>query len=312
MTLPPYRIPIPVTPKQTFRIGSRSSRMARIGAEKVEADLARLHPHMIFERVEVSTRGDRDRKRALSDFRRPGIFTSGLEEALHRGQVDVAVHSFKDLPTELHPELEIGAVTRREDPADALVLKRGLDKLQNGSRIGTSSPRRQRIIASLGGDHVAVPVRGNIDTRIRNMDREDSCEALLVAACGLERLGQTSRASCRFDLEYYFTAPAQGTLALQCRAADERAAEVLKPLDHCSTRQAADAERELLKQLGGGCALAVAAWGRVTDCGIVLQGGIWSRDGAERISGKARSDSPRGAAIQVAGLMIEQGCLSWL
>ncbi len=297
-----------------IKIGTRSSLMARQQAVQIQQDLTNLHPEIIFQQVDVSTRGDRDRQRDLREFKRPGIFTTGLERALYEGQVDLAVHSFKDLPTEQHSGLAIGAVTVRQDPADALVTKSGLGlkHLMDGALIGTCSPRRQRLLASLGRHFQCVPVRGNIDTRIRNMDENSTCEALMVAFCGLERLGLAERATHRFEAAEFLTAPAQGTLAIQCRASDAVMLNLLAPLDHASTRLCANAERSLLVHLGGGCGLAVAALGQVINGKIELQGAIHSADGYRRIYGRAGDEIPEKAAAQVAADMIEQGCLSWL
>ncbi len=297
-----------------MKIGTRSSLMARQQAFEIQHDLSNLHPEVIFQQVDVSTRGDRDRQRDLAEFKRPGIFTTGLERALYEGQVDLAVHSFKDLPTEQHPGLVIGAVTARQDPADALVTRsgQGLKHLKDGALIGTCSPRRQRLLASLGRHFRCVPVRGNIDTRIRNMDENSTCEALMVAFCGLERLGLSARATHRFEATEFLTAPAQGALAIQCRASDAVLLNLLAPLDHACTRLCANAERSLLIQLGGGCSLAIAALGQLINGKIELQGAVLSADGHRRIYGMARDENPEKAAAQVAEDMIEQGCLSWL
>ncbi len=297
-----------------IRIGTRSSRMARRQATQIQAELARLHPEFCFRQVAISTRGDRDRQRALVEFQRPGIFTSGLERALTEAEVDMAVHSFKDLPTELHPDLVLGAVTAREDPADVVVTRAGLDfaQLPAGARIGTGSPRRQRLLASLGRQFRCIPVRGNIDTRMRHMDENATCEALMVAVCGLQRLGMAERASYRFEVARYFTAPAQGALALQCRAADPGLRKLLAPLNHVPTQRCAHAERSLLVHLGGGCALAVAAWGQLIRGKTVLQAAILSPDGQRRIYSRAADTDPVQAAAQVAADMMEQGCLAWL
>lgn len=299
---------------QTIRIGTRASLMARRQTAQIQAALARLHPEFRFRQVEISTRGDRDQQRALREFLRPGIFTSGLERALQDAAVDMAVHSFKDLPTELPPDLVIGAVTAREDPADGLVTKAGLDfdQLADGARIGTCSPRRQRLLASLGRQFRCIPVRGNIDTRIRRMDEHDTCDALMVAVCGLERLGLAERVSCRFEVARYFTAPAQGALALQCRAADATLRELLAPLNHAPTQRCTHAERSLLVHLGGRCALAVAALGQLRRGKIALQAAMLSPDGQRRIYSRAVDSDPENAAAKAAADMIAQGCLAWL
>lgn len=300
--------------KRRVRIGTRSSMMARNQASEVGLELARQHPEVQFEIVEISTRGDRDRKRVLADFKRPGIFTSGLERALCEGEIDLAVHSYKDLPTLVHPELTICSVTARLDPSDVLVTRSGLgiEHLRDGARIGTCSPRRQRLLASLGRNLKCEPVRGNVDTRIKRMDDESTCEGLIIAACGLERLGMLDRESYRFEVRDYLTAPAQGALALQCRAQDGEMKELLVLLDHEPTRICAGAERMLLVNLGGGCALAVAAFGQLVKGKIKLEGSILSVNGQERIHSKVEDADPGRAAARIAADMIEQGCLSWL
>lgn len=300
--------------QQIVKVGTRSSLMARQQAGEVQADLAKQYPEICFHIMEISTRGDRDRKRDLAEFKRPGIFTSGLERALSEGEIDLAVHSYKDLPTVLHPDLVICAVTARLDPADVLVSRTGLgiESLGKGARIGTCSPRRQRLLASLKQDYRMEPVRGNVDTRIRQMDENSTCDALIVAACGLERLGLMDRASHRFEVSQYLTAPAQGALAIQCRAFDEELKELVAVLDHKPTRICADAERKLLVNLGGGCALAVAAFSQILEGKIELQGALLSANGKSRIHSKAWNADPEKTATVVADDMIGKGCLSWL
>ncbi len=297
-----------------IRIGTRSSLMARRQTTRIQVELTRLYPEFHFRQVEITTRGDQDRQRALTEFPKPGIFTSGLERALHEAEVDMAVHAFKDLPVKLHPDLMIGAVTAREDPADALVTRAGIDfaQLAVGSRIGTGSPRRRRLLASLGRQFQCIQVRGNVDTRIRHMDENATCEALMVAVCGLERLGLAERIAYRFDVARHFTAPAQGALALQCRTADSVLRRLLAPLNHVPTQRCVHAERSLLVHLGGGCALAVATLSRLIRGEIVLEAALMSPDGQRRIYGRATDADPGHTAAQVAADMIAQGCLAWL
>lgn len=297
-----------------IRIGTRGSRMARIQAAQVQQTLCARYPHLHFRLVTIHARGDIQADRPLREFVRPGIFTSALEQALHAGRIHLAVHSFKDLPADMHRDCVIGAVLPRGDPADALVTRghAGLADLAAGARIGTSSPRRARMLASLDRGFHPVPIRGNIDTRIRRLDEGRDWDALVVAACGLDRLDLADRIAHRFDLRQHLTAPAQGALAVQCMAGAQEIRALIAPLDHMPTRYCTEAERSVLAYLGGGCALALAAWGQMTDGLIHLDAGLLSYDGREAIRCTARGHQPATVGRELARKLRQAGCLTLL
>jgi hydroxymethylbilane synthase len=243
-----------VTP---LRVGTRPSALAVAQSGMIaERITAAGRP---AELVNVSTTGDR----SLAPIAElgVGVFVSALREALVAGEVDVAVHSYKDLPTKPDPRLTLVAVPVREDPRDALVARDGrvLGELGVGSRIGTGSPRRSAQLAALGLGFEIVPIRGNVDTRIGKV-RSGELDAVVVAAAGLRRLGRVDEASELLDPLQMLPAPAQGALAIECRAGDEELARFLAAsLDDAATRAAVTAERSVLATLEAGCSAPIGA-----------------------------------------------------
>lgn len=295
-------------------IGTRKSRMAQYQADQIRKRLAASFPGLSFRLVTVATPGDAHPALSLQAFERPGIFTSGLEAALLEQRVDLAVHSLKDLPVAGPREIVLGAVLRREEPADALVIRdgRGWRDLAWDACIGTSSPRRERMLLSLDRSFRPVPVRGNVDTRVRRLDQGAAGDALVVAACGLRRLGLAHRIALEFKVEEYLTAPGQGAIALQCLARNQEIRDLVCLLHDAPTFQCTLAERTLLERLGGGCALAVAAYACMEGRDIRLHGLIRSRDGQTAVRRSARHRDPRYAARQVAQALIRAGGLELL
>jgi len=255
-----------MTTASTLRIGTRRSRLALAQAEIAVAALADADAGGPAEVMPIRTRGD-----AIS-ARRPrsgwvdgdGQFSRELEEALLDGRVDLAVHSFKDLPTAPVDGLVVGAVLERADARDCLITADGadLDNLRFGARIGTSSPRRAAQLAASRSDLIAVPMRGNVETRLRRL-RAGEFDALILAAAGLDRLGIAVPSEARLSFELMLPAPAQGALALQCRADDHSLLAIMATVDHRPTRIAVEAERALLRRIGGGCLAPLGALGTV-------------------------------------------------
>jgi len=253
-----------MTAVATIRIGTRGSRLALAQAAIAAEALAPLVGPA--EIVPISTRGD-----AIS-LRRPrggwletdGQFTVELERALLAGDVDLVVHSHKDLPTAPVDGLVIGAVLPRADARDCLVTRdgAGLADLPFGAWIGTSSPRRAAQLAAVRSDLLAVPIRGNVETRLRRLESGEFA-AVVLAAAGLDRLGIPVVESARLPFELMLPAPAQGALALQLRADSTALRTALESVDHRPTRVAVDAERALLRHLGGGCLAPLGALGEV-------------------------------------------------
>ena len=246
-------------------IGTRGSRLALIQADLVCAALRAAHPGLQLEVRHISTRGDRITDRPLAELGRNGVFVSEIEAALREHAVDLAVHSAKDLPSRLAPDMRIGALMRREDPRDVLVSRRGpLAALPPGSRIGTSSPRRTAQLRSARPDLELLDIRGNVDTRLRRL-ADGGYDALVLAAAGLIRLGRAAEITERLEPGIMLPAVGQGALALEVRADDVATAALVAPLADSRTTKAIAAERAFLARLGGDCAAVAAAYATVAD-----------------------------------------------
>ena len=257
-----------------LRIGSRGSRLALRQAELAVEYLRR--PGLEFALVPVTTAGDRDRSKPFGEIGSRGVFVKELEEALLARRVDVAVHSAKDMTSTDSEGLAVGAYLRREDPRDALC---GAGDLRPGMRIGTASVRRRAQLLALEPELVIEPLRGNIDTRLRKRG-ERRLDAVVLAACGLDRLGLAEEADRRFEPDELLPEAGQGALALQVRAGDE---ELVAPADDAETRRRVEAERACVAAVGGGCLAPVAAH----HDGAKLTGLVAAEDGSwvERRSG---------------------------
>lgn len=263
-------------------IGSRGSKLALWQAGWVE-DRLTAAGHEVEVRI-IKTTGDQRSHASLTSSGTKGLFIKEIEEALAARSIDLAVHSLKDLPTEQPPGLVVGAVPTRADARDALVSRNGgrLRDLPAEARIGTSSLRRQCQLRALGPKLEVTPVRGNVDTRLRKLARGDY-DALVLAAAGLDRLGLSGRITQRFAVEEMCPAVGQGALALEIRQDDERLKQAIRRLDDPATHQAVRAERALLRALGGGCDVPIAAHAWTTSGGLELAAVIASLDGSKLI-----------------------------
>lgn len=254
-----------------LRIGSRGSRLALTQAEQAAAV---LDADAAF--VPITTAGDRDRSKPFGEIGERGVFVKELEEALLDGRIDVAVHSAKDMTSSDTNGLVVGAYLVREDPRDALV---GATEIVPGMRIGTASVRRRAQLLALDPTLSIEPLRGNIDTRLQKMG-ERGLDAIVLAACGLDRLGLSERIGLRLDPEVMLPEAAQGALALQVRAGEE---ELVASADDAETRRRVEAERRCIAAVGGGCLAPVAAH----HDGSILRALIADPDGTwvERVRG---------------------------
>ena len=243
-------------------LGTRASKLARAQTDLVAVALRAAWPGVQVATTPLDTAGDRTQAagRPLPEIGGKGLFTEALEHALRAGEIDVAVHSLKDLPTDDAPGVVVGAVCAREDPADCLVSRDGLrlDELPAGSVVGTSSLRRAAQLQALRPDLDVRSIRGNVDTRIRKV-RDGKYDAALLAAAGVRRLGLEGEVAEWLSTETMLPAPGQGALAVQCRAGDDAVLELLASLDDPVARAETTAERTFLSALGGGCAAPVAA-----------------------------------------------------
>lgn len=266
--------------------GTRGSLLARQQTETVAAMLAKANPTLPLKTVVLTTKGDLELSKPLPQIGGKGLFTAELETALHNHDIDLAVHSLKDLPTENPPGLTIGAVLRRNHPGDALISRRGytLATLPDGATVGTSSLRRQAQLLAIRPDLKIISIRGNIDTRIaKAMAADGPYDAIVLAQAGLERLDLVQHISQSIPFETMLPAPAQGAIAVQCRADDSTTLGYLAEIDHWATRQAVVAERAFLAALNGGCSLPVAAFGTIANESLTLQGVVASVDGQQTI-----------------------------
>ena len=240
--------------KDHIRIGTRRSALALWQAEHISAELQRLYPNITVELVHFNTKGDRILEKPLAQVGGKGLFTAELEEAMHVGDIDIAVHSLKDMPTELPEGLTLGAISAREVPYDALVspVYKTLDKLPQGARVGTSSLRRQAQLLHVRPDLKVEVIRGNVQTRLSKIETE-KLDGVILAQAGLKRLGLEDQITQVFKADEMIPAVGQGALAIECRAADTEMLDMLDPINDEATRYAVEGERSFLRQLNGGC-----------------------------------------------------------
>ncbi|MBI1939969.1 MAG: hydroxymethylbilane synthase [Acidobacteria bacterium] len=289
-------------------IGSRGSQLALWQANWVKDRLAAAG-HDLEIRV-IKTTGDKLANIPLTQSGTKGLFIKEIEEALVAQEIDLAVHSLKDLPVEQPEGLSVAAVPEREDARDVLISRdgRAFSELPAGARIGTGSLRRQSQLRRLRADLEIIPLRGNLDTRLKKLDRGD-CEAVVLAAAGVRRLGLAGRITEYFSPDQLCSAVGQGALALEIRADDERMRETLAPLDHAPTHRAVLAERAMLRHLGGGCQVPIAAYAAPDGGQMRLVGVVASLDGSEivRASALGPASEPEALGAAVARDLLEQG-----
>ena len=312
-----------------LRIGTRASKLALAQAGMIAGALADLGGREIAL-VEVSTHGDRSRS-AIAEMGGTGVFVSALRERLLAGEIDVAVHSYKDLPTAPADALVLAAVPAREDPRDALVARDGLTlgELPPGSRIGTGAPRRIAQLRALGLGLELLPVRGNVDTRIAKVSAGE-LDAVVLARAGLARLDRLDVVTEVLDPLQVLPAPAQGALAVECRADDKALIDVLRALDDADTRAAVTAERALLAALEAGCTAPVGALAEIVasdadgadgassagsdEFDVFLRGSVTALDGSDAVRLSATGPSSRADDVgrRLAAELIDAGAAQLL
>lgn len=285
-------------------IASRGSQLALWQARWIQTRLAALGHE---SRIEIiKTTGDKIQDVPLAKVGTKGLFTKEIEEALLDGRADLAVHSLKDLPTELPAGLTLAAVPEREDPRDALVGKK-LANLPRGARVGTSSLRRSAQLRNLRPDLAVESVRGNVDTRLRKLD-EGQYDTILLAAAGLKRLGWADRIAEILDPAQMCPAVGQGALAIETRP-DGAGFEACRALDHAATHSAVVAERAVLAELGGGCQVPIGAHARIDNGRLYLTGLVAAPDGAELIRAESQGDvaDARPLGVAMGRELLERG-----
>jgi hydroxymethylbilane synthase len=307
---------MPINNQTILRLGTRGSLLARTQSALVAAALERAHPGLRVELVTFKTSGDQIAERPLHEFGGKGLFTKELELALIDGQIDFAVHSYKDMPTTMplvdQSGLIVAAVPTREDPRDVLVAGRPLliADLPQGARVGTGSLRRQSQLLAHRPDLHIEPVRGNIDTRLRKQ-REGRFDAVVMAMAGIRRAGLFDPGTMLpIEAEVLIPAPAQGALALQCRRDDQRTRGLLEVLDDRATAVCATAERALVAALNGDCLSPIAALATIASGRITLRAAVAGRGGKPpvlRATAQSDASAPEAAAREAYATFARQG-----
>ena len=289
-----------------IRIGSRGSQLALWQANHI-ADALRALGHDVSIDI-IRTTGDRMQNIAFASVGAKGMFTREIEDALLAESIDLAVHSLKDLPTELGEAFTLAAIPKRADPRDVLVSERygGFNALPAGAVVGTSSLRRQAQLRARRLDLEYVEFRGNVDTRLAKLG-QGKADAIILAAAGLERLQKTAVIRERFAPEVLCPAPGQGALAIECRAGDQAMQAALQPLEDADTRNAVTAERRCLAALGGGCLVPIGAYCHRVGDELLMRAVVASGDGRNVISAEGRHADAEKLGEQVAQQLLDQG-----
>ncbi len=291
-------------------LGTRGSKLAVHQSEWVQAQLQALAPHVTVTLRRIQTSGDKILDVPLAQFGGKGLFVKEIEEALLSGEIDLAVHSMKDVPTELPEGLAILCVPPREDPRDVLISRKGLSlaDLPLGARIGTSSLRRQSQLLHARPDLTIVMLRGNLDTRLKKL-REGQFDAIVLAAAGLRRLGWGHEITEYIAPEISLPAIGQGALGIEGRSGDLFIRSLLSGLNHAPSQTAVRVERALLHRLQGGCQAPIAAHATLAGTKVILEGLVASVDGKELIRDRAEGSlqDPESIGIQLAEQLIDRG-----
>jgi hydroxymethylbilane synthase len=289
-----------------LRIGSRGSQLALWQAHHI-SDLLRAQGHTVELEI-IKTTGDKITDVALAKVGTKGMFTKEIEEALLENRVDLAVHSLKDLPTELAAEFEIAAITPRENPRDVFcsVHFAGIESLPHGARVGTSSLRRQAQLKALRPDLRIYPLRGNVDTRLRKLESGEY-DAIILAAAGLNRLGKTQLIRQVIPAEVMTPAAGQGALGIEIRNGDQATRQLLAFLDDASARATTTCERALLNKLGGGCQVPIGAFADMQQGRIHLNGLVASPDGTKILREARDGNDSEKLGNEVGEILLRRG-----
>jgi len=300
----------------TVKLGTRGSQLALFQANTT-ASLLKTHAGIDCDIVVIKTSGDRLAEAPLSEIGGKRLFVKEIEDSLIEGEIDLAVHSSKDLPAVLPPGLTLGAVLPREDPRDAVVLPGGREAsdvdaikalLGPAPKIGTSSVRRIAQLIPLFPGARFEPIRGNLDTRLRKLDSGDY-DALVLAAAGLRRLQHAHRISTALPADACVPAPGQGIIAIEIREDDQRTRELVKTINHTVTSVALDAERAVVTRLGGGCQMPIGAYATVAGDTIALAAIVIALDGSRQVRASASGSvrDPEAVGVEAADALLARG-----
>jgi hydroxymethylbilane synthase len=299
---------------KALRIGTRGSALALWQARSI-AHALRETTGVEPEIVIIKTSGDKFQQTSFSQIGTKGVFIKELEDALLDGRIDLAVHSMKDVPTEMPGGLTIAAIGKREDVRDALLSSSGatLASLPQGARVGTSSLRRQSQLLYVRRDLRVLELRGNVDTRIEKLKRGDY-DAIVLAKAGLDRLGLSGNISEVLPQDVSLPAAGQGAIGIEARVGDAATLLALAPLEDAETRSAVTAERAALAGLGGGCQVPIGAWGRIENGKLLLDVAVLSQDGTQRMNEKDLGSPEQAEAIgkRIAQKLREGGAAALL
>jgi len=290
-----------------IKIGTRGSKLALQQSAWVRKRIAERHPGLSIEVVRIKTTGDKITDVPLAQVGGKGLFVKEIEEALLRGDIDLAVHSMKDVPTDLPSGLHLGAITEREDPRDVLISREGqrLKQLPVGARIGTSSLRRKAQLLAINPQWEIIPLRGNLDTRIRRLETA-GLDAVIVAAAGVRRMGLEQKVTEPLPFTTMLPAVGQGALGIECRE-EGGINELIAFLRHAESTMAVQGERAFLRRLEGGCQVPIAAYGKVERGRLLLRGLVARLDGSQLFRAEAQGDDPESVGKQVAEDLLVQG-----
>ena len=296
---------------KAIRVGTRGSRLAISQTEIALAALRRAHPGMRFEVVTISTKGDVD-KRPLFTMDEKGIFEKEVNEAVKNGEVDFAVHSLKDVPSDLSDELVVACIPKRASPNDVLVNDKGqkLKELAPGSTVGTSSLRRAVQLAKSRPDLNVRPIRGNVETRVKKVISGEY-DAVVLAEAGLTRIGMKDVIVERFGVRDFVPAPGQGAIAIVCRHDNRKLISMLKTIEDPRSRAEVLAERALIKKVEGGCRFPLGAVAVTNGDKLTLYASVFSADGSKNVKVKkiGNANDPEKLGNKVADMLVKQGAM---
>lgn len=303
---------------KALRIGTRGSALALWQANHIRERLAQLHG-VESEIIRIRTTGDNFAAASIAQIRAQvdtqsgikGVFIKEIEDALLAGTIDLAVHSMKDVPTQIPSGLRFAAITKREDPRDCLISRTGrtLQHLLPGARIGTSSLRRQAQLLHFRSDFRLADLRGNVDTRLKKLAAGDF-DAIVLAIAGVNRLGASGQMTQVLGPEIMLPAVGQGALGIETRAADRDTAQLAARLDDAETRACISAERALLRELQGGCQIPLGAYARMEDSEILLEAAVYSADGKEFVRGELGGPAAAPASSEEIGTRLAQDLIA--